>query len=121
MLYVDLPSINPKAPVRPFLGQEGMPIYLGAARIARLSGAAILPMVPIWTEDDGLVIEWGQPIEPATSGLREDDIAVHNQVLDQIEKAIGRNLLNYTFKHFLFEPTQRSWNPATDAWERLSP
>ena len=120
LLYVDLPSVNPKAPVRPFVGQEGMPIYLGAARIARLSGAAILPMVPIWTEGDSLVVEWGQPIEPSTSGRREDDIAVQNQVLDQLEKSIGRNLLNYTFKYFLYQPTQRFWNPATDAWEPLA-
>jgi hypothetical protein len=109
-LMVDL-NAPEGAPERPFASRNRFPYFRTAARIARLSGCAIVPFVPYWGKDREVHFDWGTPVEPASD--RGGDDAVMNAVFDQLEIKMGRHYAQY----FGFAGGKRQWVAERERWE----
>lgn len=98
---------------RPFQGLASRSFDLGAARLARLTGAPILSCVH-WVEDDGtIVIEWGTPIRADEAAVL-GEIGVMDAMLDRLEISIGDRPTHYAFEI----GAARRWDPLARQWTK---
>jgi lauroyl/myristoyl acyltransferase len=100
---------------RPFAGYENRTFSKGAAALARLARCPIISCVWYCEPDGTVVIEWGQSIRPAAKSNRRQDVSLMNQLLDNIELAIGKRPSQY----ILQIGCERCWNPDKEKWEPL--
>lgn len=116
------PNIHIDAPIsgtpshsfaRPFAGRNERRFATGTARIAR---AAQLPTVLLLTrvsETGRVVFTYSSPFPPPAVDDARADERLTSQLLDEVEKAIGRYPDQYVFK----VGHERIWNPDTETWE----
>ncbi len=118
LIYADAIWEKGSAHRRPFAGAEARGFALGAGRIARRAQATIIPFVATHGRDPMTIhVEWADPIEPPAV---DDDVADHphiDQVLDFLERGVGRHPDNHSLPigwDRYWDARTREWRPRTD-------
>jgi lauroyl/myristoyl acyltransferase len=97
---------------RPFAGLGLRRFSLATGRLSRSTRRPIVVCLP-WIQDDGtLVLDWTRAIEPAGVDDASADQRVMDQVLDDIERAIGLHPDQYLME---FLGTRR-WDASAERW-----
>jgi lauroyl/myristoyl acyltransferase len=99
---------------RAFAGRAIQNFALGSARLSRLAQCPIIPCVP-FVDGDRVVLEWGEPIEPAPISDQDADLRVTDTILDMMEHAIGLRPEQYV----LGIGHQRRWDAEAGRWIAL--
>ena len=100
---------------RPFAGMRARTFSTGTAALARLAQRPIVPCVGYVDENDAIILEWGDVIEPPSRDDEAADIRTTDTILDFLEQAIGRRPTQYV----IYIGEERRWNPVQKAWENL--
>ena len=97
---------------RAFAGFASHGFAFGAARLARLAQCPIVTCAPYMDEQGGVVIEWGELIAAPDRKDADADMRISNQMLDEIEHAIGARPGQYvqSIGH------DRRWDPVSRKW-----
>jgi lauroyl/myristoyl acyltransferase len=99
---------------RPFAGHATQHFALGTARLSRATQCPIVVCVP-YLDGDKIIMEWSEPIPPADARDDSADQRVTDQMLDVIERAVGRRPGQYV----LAVGHDRYWDPKTETWNML--
>ncbi len=112
-IYPDAIWKKPNSYRRAFAGAANRDFALGAARIARLAQATIVPFVAVHdTEPMTVRIDWGEPIEPPPEHNAAADPATLDKILDFLERGIGR----YPAEYNLPIGWDREWDRQRLCW-----
>ena len=112
-ILIDAYWEKPTAYRRPFAGIADRGFALGAARIARLAQAPIVPFVAVLGPRPRTVIyEWGDPILPR----RADDSAGDRDVIDEALDFLERGVARYPTQYLHPIGSARRWDPAKGRW-----
>ena len=98
---------------RAFAGMGCRPFSVGSAALSRIAQCPIIPCATYLKSDGTPVVEWGSVVPPPALEDEAADTLNANQMLDFLERAIGRRPCQYT----LYIGEERRWNPTLEAWE----
>lgn len=96
---------------RPFAGRKQQNYALGTARLARLAQCPIVSCVPV-LDEGRLILRWGAPIDPPAPGDHSADARITDQLLDELELAIGL----YPDQYVLSLGYDRRWDSVSERW-----
>lgn len=109
---------KPASITRPYAGALERTFATGAARLARESGAPLLLALPVHAADGhGIRMRVFGPYRSDLTDPLAHDAHVTHQMLDEIEREIGRRPTEYV----LHIGGERRWDPATETWSRIAP
>jgi len=97
---------------RPFAGVGLRRFSLTPARLSRFTGRPIVVCLPRLQDDETIVLDWTRVIEPADANDSSADQRVMDQIVDDIERAIGRHPDQY-LQVFL---GTRHWDMCAERW-----
>jgi lauroyl/myristoyl acyltransferase len=111
-IQIDAIWEKPGAYRRPFAGMRERGFALGAARIARLAQCAVVTFLVTEEADGTIRVAWGRPILPPAADDKASDVEFMNELLDAIERDVGRYPLQY------LHPIggDRHWDAAAEQW-----
>ncbi|HEY8173446.1 MAG TPA: hypothetical protein VIH21_10210 [Dehalococcoidia bacterium] len=114
-IQIDAIWDKPGAYERPFAGAVKRKFALGAARIARLAQAPVVPFMVVENPAGICQVVWGTPLEPPPIDDKAADVAFMDLLLDGLERDVGRYPLEY------LHPIggERRWNAACERWESI--
>ena len=116
VINIDAPHVEHTGSFcRPFAGSNSRAFALGAVRLARLTGCAIISCCYFKEKDGTLVLNWGEPIKLVRKADRSEDIYVMNQLLDGLEIEVGRRPTEYVFNC----GSERLWRSDMERWQDL--
>lgn len=97
---------------RSFAGMSHWTFSTGAARLARLAACPVVLALPRMNGRRGVELQIVGPYQSSAPAGEEWDKDITNQMLDDIEREIGRRPLDYA----LDLGRDRRWSPEHDAW-----
>jgi lauroyl/myristoyl acyltransferase len=100
---------------RGFAGHKKHALSIGAIKLARLSGCAIIGCVCYVRKDGVTVIEWGDVIRLSEDGTKSEDLSAMNELVDKIELAIRERPEQYV----LDIGDERRWDARRGEWADL--
>jgi len=100
---------------RAFAGHKKRAFSMGAVKLARLSGCAIIGCVCFKKGDGTTVIEWGDAIRCSEGEAKAEEMSAMNKLVDGIELAIGRRPDQYV----LDIGDERRWDAQREEWQDL--
>ena len=99
---------------RSFAGAEDRGFALGAARIARISQATIIPFIAVHGPEPLIVrIDWGEPMAPPPP----DDDASDQETLDRVLAFLERSVARYPADYNLPIGWDREWETHSQEWQ----
>lgn len=112
-ILIDALWERPGAYRRPFAGLRERGFALGAARIARIAQVPIVLRATVFDGPMSVRVEWCDPVQPGAPDDKASDVAVIDQLLDQLERFVGR----YPSQYLHPVGFERRWNAETERWE----
>lgn len=111
-IQIDAIWEKPGAYRRPFAGMRERSFAMGAARIARLAQCAVVTFLVVADGERSIRAVWGAPMQPAACDDKASDVRFLDEVVDAIERDVGRYPLQY------LHPIggDRRWDAVNEQW-----
>jgi lauroyl/myristoyl acyltransferase len=100
---------------RPFAGAARSTFATGVGALARIAQCPVVLCLTERQRDGGVLLKWSDPIEAPGRDDREAERRVVDNLLDLVEREIGRRPTRYLWPL----GADRRWDPATGSWSNV--